>query len=51
MIGRSEGHDLAGLGYLGKDMLTEAGQEFTEAVKLNINNIWAKKYLFDLSSK
>jgi tetratricopeptide (TPR) repeat protein len=48
---RSEGHYLAGLGYLGKDMLTEAGQEFTEAVKLNINNISAKKYLFDLSSK
>lgn len=45
---RSDGHYLTGLGYMGKGMITEARQEFNEAVKLNINNLWANKYLSDL---
>jgi len=45
---RSDGHYLMGLAYLGKGMQKEAKQEFTEAVKLNINNTWANKYLSDL---
>jgi hypothetical protein len=36
-----------GLGYLGKEMQKEAKQEFSEAVRLNINHIWANKYLSD----
>ena len=44
---RAEGHYLMGLGYLGKGMQKEAKQEFSDAVKLNINHIWANKYLSD----
>jgi tetratricopeptide (TPR) repeat protein len=46
---RSDGHYLMGLGYIGKGMQEEAKQEFSEAVRLNINNIWANKYLSDLN--
>ena len=44
---RSDGHYLMGLGYLGKSIQKEAKQEFSEAVRLNINHIWANKYLSD----
>ena len=44
---RADGHYLIGLGYLGKNMQKEAKQEFSEAVRLNINQIWANKYLYD----
>jgi tetratricopeptide (TPR) repeat protein len=44
---RADGHYLLGLGYLGKDMQKEAKQEFSEAVRLNVNHIWANKYLAD----
>ena len=42
---KSEAHYLTGLGYFGKDMREEAMQEFEEAVKLNINHVWAQWYL------
>jgi tetratricopeptide (TPR) repeat protein len=42
---RADGHYLMGLGYLGKGMQENAYQEFSEAVRLNINHIWAKEYL------
>lgn len=45
---KSDGHYFIGLGYLGKGMQKEAKQEFSEAVRLNINHIWANKYLSDL---
>jgi len=41
---KSEAHYLTGLGYLGKDMDDDAIREFKEAVKLNINHIWAVWY-------
>jgi len=44
----ADGHYYIGLGYLGKGMQKEAKQEFTEAVKFNINHVWANKYLSDL---
>jgi len=44
---RADGHYLMGLGYLGKDKQKEASQEFSEAVRLNLNHIWANKYLSD----
>jgi len=37
-----------GLGYIGKGMQKEAKQEFSETVRLNINNIWANKYSSDI---
>jgi tetratricopeptide (TPR) repeat protein len=42
---KSEAHYLIGLGYLGKGLNQEAKQEFNEAVRLNINHIWATEYL------
>ena len=42
---KSEAHYLMGLGYLGKGMDNNAKQEFAEAVRLNINHIWAMYYL------
>jgi len=42
---RADAHYLIGLGCLGKDMKSEAKQEFAEAVKLNSNHIWAHEYL------
>jgi tetratricopeptide (TPR) repeat protein len=44
---KADGHYLMGLGYLGKGMQKEAKQEFSDAAKLNINHIWANKYLSD----
>ena len=45
---KANGHYLMGLGYLGLDMQNEARQELSEAAILNINHIWANKYLSDL---
>ena len=42
---RANAHYLIGLGYLGNNMLNEAKEEFTDAVKLNMNHIWAREYL------
>jgi tetratricopeptide (TPR) repeat protein len=36
---------LLGLGYLGKQMNKEADNMFKKAVSLNINHVWATKYL------
>lgn len=41
---RAEAHYLMALGYFGKEMYNEAGQEFTESVKFNPNHIWAREY-------
>jgi hypothetical protein len=41
---KSEAHYLIGLGYMGKGLDNEARPEFEEAVKLNINHIWAMHY-------
>jgi len=41
---KSEAHYLIGLGYLGKGMDKDAKPEFEEAVRLNINHIWAMRY-------
>jgi tetratricopeptide (TPR) repeat protein len=46
---RANGHYLMGLGYLGKGMQENANQEFREAVRLNINHIWAREYLTRVS--
>jgi len=45
---KAEAHYLIGLGYLGKGMEKEAKPEFEEAVKLNINHIWAMRYFNQL---
>ncbi len=45
---RADAHYLIGLGYLGKDLIAEAKQEFAEAVKYNSNHIWANEYLSQL---
>jgi len=45
---KSEAHYMIGLGYLGKGMDKEAKPEFAEAVRLNINHIWATQYLNQL---
>jgi tetratricopeptide (TPR) repeat protein len=45
---KSEAHYLIGLGYMGKEMNSEAKLEFAEAVRLNINHIWAAEYLKEL---
>jgi len=41
----SEAYYLLGLGYMGKKMNDEAGKMFAEAVRLNINHVWAAHYL------
>lgn len=45
---KSEAHYLIGLGYLGKGMNNDAKPEFAEAVRLNINHIWAAEFLKEL---
>jgi tetratricopeptide (TPR) repeat protein len=45
---KSEAHYLIGLGYLGQGMNNDAKPEFAEAVRLNINLIWAAEYLKEL---
>jgi tetratricopeptide (TPR) repeat protein len=45
---KSEAYYLIGLGYLGKGMDKDAKPEFEEAVRLNINHIWARWYLNQL---
>jgi tetratricopeptide (TPR) repeat protein len=42
---KANAHYLIGLAYLGKDMQKEAGKEFADAVRLNMNHIWAREYL------
>jgi tetratricopeptide (TPR) repeat protein len=44
----SEAYYMMGLGYMGKGMEQKAGEMFSEAVKLNINHIWAAKYLSEM---
>ena len=44
----SNAYYLLGLGYLGKEMNKEADNMFREAVSLNINHVWAAKYLNEL---
>jgi tetratricopeptide (TPR) repeat protein len=46
---RADGHYLVGLGYLGRGMNEKAKHEFTEAVKLNRNHIWANEYMSQTS--
>jgi len=41
----SDAYYLVGLGYLGKEMKKEAESMFSESVRLNINHVWATKYL------
>jgi tetratricopeptide (TPR) repeat protein len=41
----SNAYFLLGLGYQGKQMKKEADQMFDKAVSLNINHVWAAKYL------
>jgi hypothetical protein len=36
---------MMGLGYLGKGMQAEARHGFSEAVRLNLNHLWAREYL------
>ncbi len=44
----SNAYYLLGLGYMGKQMDGEAEKMFTEAVRLNINHVWAAKYLSEI---
>jgi len=41
-------HYMLGLGYLGKGMQEEAQAQFEEALKLNINHLWAGVHLSEL---
>ena len=41
-------HYLLGLGYLGKDMQTQAKAQFEKALELNINHLWARAHLSEL---
>jgi len=41
-------HYLLGLGYLGKGKRAEAKEEFKEALRLNINHLWARVQLSEL---
>jgi tetratricopeptide (TPR) repeat protein len=45
IAGRANAHYLLGLGYLGKGMKREAGDEFKKAVELNINHWKARRQL------
>jgi tetratricopeptide (TPR) repeat protein len=45
---KAEAHYLIGLGYLGREQKAEAKPHFAEAVRLNINHIWATEYLKEL---
>ena len=45
---KAEAHYLIGLGYLGKEQKSDARLHFAEAVRLNINHIWAAEYLKEL---
>lgn len=44
----SNAYYLVGLGYMGKKMDGEAEKMFKEAVRLNINHVWAAKYLSEI---
>jgi tetratricopeptide (TPR) repeat protein len=44
----SEAYYMIGLGYMGKGMEQKAEEMFSEAVKLNINHIWAARYLSEM---
>jgi tetratricopeptide (TPR) repeat protein len=41
----SNAYYLIGLGYMGKEMNKDATRMFSEAVSLNINHVWAAKFL------
>jgi len=41
-------HYMLGLGYLGKGIQAKAKAEFEEALKLNINHLWARVHLSEL---
>jgi len=41
-------HYLLGLGYLGKDLLSQAQAEFEKVLQLNANHLGAKNQLADL---
>ena len=45
---KSEAHYLIGLGYLGKELKSDAKKQFAAAVRLNINHVWAAEYLREL---
>lgn len=45
---KAEANYLIGLGYLGKGQNKDAKDHFAEAVRLNINHIWAAEYLKEL---
>ena len=45
----SNAYYLLGLGYMGKKMNEDAALMFTEAVRLNINHVWAAKYLSQIN--
>ena len=46
----SNAYYLLGLGYLGKKINAEAEKMFKEAVRLNINHVWAAKYLSEVQN-
>jgi tetratricopeptide (TPR) repeat protein len=46
----SDAYYLKGLGFMGKGMEQEATEMFSEAVKLNINHVWAARYLSEMQN-
>ena len=44
----SEAYFLMGMGYMGKKSGTQAKEMFAEAVRLNINHVWAAHYLTEI---
>lgn len=47
-VRQANAHYMIGLGYLGKRSKAKAKEEFEQAVKLDVNNIWAKHYLAEI---
>ncbi|MGW8314101.1 MAG: DUF5107 domain-containing protein [Bacteroidales bacterium] len=45
---QSEAYYLMGLGYMGKGMDRKAEEMFSNAVELNVNHVWAARYLSEL---
>jgi tetratricopeptide (TPR) repeat protein len=48
-VRQADAHYMIGLGYLGKRSKAKAKEEFRQAVKLDVNNIWAKHHLAEIS--
>ncbi len=48
---KSNAYYLMGLGYMGKKMSSDAVTMLAEAVRLNINHVWAAKYLEQLQNQ